>query len=171
MVRKSDDWVASSSTTQNFLGNQAEAKCETFYNRAVSQELGKFEKEYVPLPGSPVAGPATLVVVSLLCALRGDKTNFGNVGGDRAATTKALQVSWSCICLGFQNPFQLVYVEILRFTGLWKLRRLMFGCMLFYFHFYTSCAFRCWRATCRRSAASSWWPPKCSGRPRTTTKS
>jgi len=92
LVRKSDDWVASSSTTQNFLGSQAEGKCETFYNRAVSEELGKFEKEYVPPPGSPAAGPSTLVVVSLLCALRGDKTNFGNVGGDRAATTKALQV-------------------------------------------------------------------------------
>jgi hypothetical protein len=111
LVRKSDDWVASSSSTQNFLGNQADADCETFYNRAVNTELAKFEKEYVPPPGSPAAGPATIVVVSLLCALRGDKTNFGNVGGDSAATKKALQVAY---CISFSKELRCFLLRSLR---------------------------------------------------------
>lgn len=91
LLRKSDDWVAGCSETKIFQGNDAEGKAESFFNKQANREVAKFEKEYFP-PMAERDGPSTLVVVSLLCAIRGDRTaTFGNVGGDRRALREALE--------------------------------------------------------------------------------
>ena len=60
----------------------------------VTKQLGKFEKEYTPRPGMELSSASTLVVVSVVVGIRGDKTaKLGNVGGDVRATKAALQVS------------------------------------------------------------------------------
>jgi uncharacterized membrane protein len=90
LLRKSDDWVSACSSTTTFQGRSAPGQAESLFNKMATAELSKFEKEYYPPPGSDPAGPATLVVVSILCALRGDRTSFGNVGGDSQEVRKAL---------------------------------------------------------------------------------
>ena len=83
LLRKEADWVAAASESKVIAGlNQAAAEdeAEAFYNRALTKELSKFEKEYVPAPGTPTEGAqATLVVVSILAAVRGDQTDLGSV--------------------------------------------------------------------------------------------
>lgn len=83
LLRKEADWVAASSESKVFQGldqTAAEDKAESHYNRMLTKELSKFEKEYVPAPGTPADGAkATLVVVSLLAAVRGDQTDLGFV--------------------------------------------------------------------------------------------
>ena len=93
LLRRPDDWVACATEAVTFQGSTAEAKAEQFYNQQVTKELAKFEKEYVPKPGEATAGPATLVVVSLMCAMRGDRTGeaIGGVSGDAGLLRKALQ--------------------------------------------------------------------------------
>jgi len=90
LLRKSDDWVAACSESTSFQGSSAPGKAESLFNKMVTKELSKFEKEYYPAPGSEPAGAATLVVVSILFAIRGDRTSFGNVGGDAQKVREAL---------------------------------------------------------------------------------
>ena len=55
LLRKEADWVAAASESKVIAGlNQAAAEdeAEAFYNRALTKELSKFEKEYVPAPGT-----------------------------------------------------------------------------------------------------------------------
>lgn len=91
LLRKSDDWTAASSETMIFQGKEADGKAESFFNSQVNRELAKFEKEYFP-PMAERAGESTKVVVSIVGAIRGDRTaTFGNVGGDARALRSALE--------------------------------------------------------------------------------
>jgi uncharacterized membrane protein len=95
LLRRESDWVAAASECKVFAGldqTAAEDKAEAYFNRALTKELGKFEKEYVPAPGTPADGAeGTLVVVSILAAVRGDKTDFGSVASV-GALKRALQL-------------------------------------------------------------------------------
>ena len=75
------------------VSRSAPDEAEVFFNRMVTREVAKFDREYLPEPGSPQAGAkATLVVVSLLLAIRGDRTTFPSVAGSAAALRDALQL-------------------------------------------------------------------------------
>ena len=86
--------------TQHFSGRSAPDKAESDYNTMVTKELSKFEKEYLPDPGSRDPGTATCVVVSILVAIRGDKTAFGDVMGSSTALAGALQMLGADVMTG-----------------------------------------------------------------------
>lgn len=96
LTRKRSDWVSCSSETLHF-GNSEKAESE--YNRMVNRELAKFEKEYNPPPGTFRGDDSTLAVVSILLAIRGDKTKFPNVGGNEAALSSALEMIGSNVVI------------------------------------------------------------------------
>lgn len=93
LLRCRDDWIAAASTTETFRGKDGPDKAETAFNRAVTAELAKFEKEYYPNEDERdvVEGGPTLAVISILLAIRGDSTTFDNVAGSSEALRKALQ--------------------------------------------------------------------------------
>eukprot|EP00617_Octactis_speculum_P020705 CAMPEP_0185756376 /NCGR_PEP_ID=MMETSP1174-20130828/14812_1 /TAXON_ID=35687 /ORGANISM="Dictyocha speculum, Strain CCMP1381" /LENGTH=266 /DNA_ID=CAMNT_0028435319 /DNA_START=125 /DNA_END=925 /DNA_ORIENTATION=- len=97
LTRKRDDWVACSSETTHFGSSD---KAESAYNKMVNRELAKFEKEYVPPAGTFRGDDSTLAVVSILLAIRGDKTNFPNVGGNAAALAGALEMVGTDVVTG-----------------------------------------------------------------------
>lgn len=74
LLRKSDDWVGATSTSQWFGQNDA-GKAESLYNEWANAEAAKFEKEYIPGAGAEVVGGGpTTVVVSLIVEILGDST-------------------------------------------------------------------------------------------------
>lgn len=93
LLRRSDDWVAACSEVKTFRGGSGPDEAEIFFNRMVTKEVAKFDKEYVPEPGSPQEGAVgTLVVVSVLLAIRGDRTTFQSINGNEVALRDALQL-------------------------------------------------------------------------------
>lgn len=74
LLRKSDDWMAASSTSKWFNSNDA-GKAESLFNDWANREAAKFEKEYIPGAGSKEKGGGpTNLVVSVVVELQGDQT-------------------------------------------------------------------------------------------------
>ena len=86
LLRRDAYWLGAHTESTHYSGRDAPEKAESAFNRVVNSELRKFEKEYLPPPGSaPVTGgSSTFVVVSLLVAIRGSKTAFGSTAGQTA---------------------------------------------------------------------------------------
>lgn len=90
LLRRCDDWVGGASSVRTFKGGDAEDQAESAYNRMVTSELAKFDKEYVSPPDVEDGGP-TLAVVSVLVAIRGDKTAFEEINGSLSRCKTALE--------------------------------------------------------------------------------
>mmetsp|Transcript_110255 Transcript_110255/g.321113 ORF Transcript_110255/g.321113 Transcript_110255/m.321113 type:complete len:282 (+) Transcript_110255:63-908(+) len=95
LLRREPYWIGANTESTHYGGRDAPEKAEVAFERMLNSELVKFEKEYLPPPGSaPITGGSTTyVVVSLLVAIRGDKTAFGSMAGQTSSgTAGALQM-------------------------------------------------------------------------------
>jgi uncharacterized membrane protein len=75
LLRKSDDWMAASSTSQWFNSNDA-GKAESLFNDWSNREAAKFEKDYIPAANDEQqeGGGPTNLVVSIVVEIQGDQT-------------------------------------------------------------------------------------------------
>uniref|UniRef100_A0A7S2HHI5 Uncharacterized protein n=1 Tax=Helicotheca tamesis TaxID=374047 RepID=A0A7S2HHI5_9STRA len=90
LLRKSDDWVSAHSESEWFSENDA-GGAESLFNNWANKEAAKFEKEYIPKPGSDEEGnPATTVVVSIVVEILGDSTKFDGAGYSFTGTKEVL---------------------------------------------------------------------------------
>ena len=88
LLRRRDSWTAASSASQWFKEDDA-GRAESLYNEWANREAVKFEKEY-PIKSAEDAG-ATVVVVSILLELVGDRTQFDGAGLSFGQTEEVLQ--------------------------------------------------------------------------------
>lgn len=89
LLRRSDDWVAASSTSQWFKEEDS-GRAESLFNDWANREAVKFEKEYIPDTSADKGGPTT-VVVSILLEICGDNTDFEGAGFSMGETKEVLQ--------------------------------------------------------------------------------
>lgn len=88
LLRRSDDWVAASSTSQWYKESYS-GRAESTYNDWANREAIKFEKEYIP--DTKEKGAPTTVVVSILIEICGDDTDFDGAGFSMSETREVLQ--------------------------------------------------------------------------------
>lgn len=90
LLRKTDDWTAACSES-DWFGQKEGAKAERKFNEWSDKEAAKFEKEYIPGPGSEEKGGGpSLVVVSIVLEIQGDETKFEGAGFSLAGTKEVL---------------------------------------------------------------------------------
>jgi len=90
LLRKSDEWVGACSDFQWFSENDS-GKAESQFNQWANREAAKFEKEYIPSPGSKEkTETTTIVVVSLIIEIQGDTTKFDGAGFSIGGTRDVL---------------------------------------------------------------------------------
>lgn len=90
LLRKSDDWTAACSEYKWF-GEKDAGKAESTFNDWANREASKFEKEYMPGPGSEEKGGGpSLVVVSIVIEIQGDSTKLDGAGYSLAGTKDVL---------------------------------------------------------------------------------
>jgi len=88
LLRRSDDWVAASSTSKWFKESDS-GRAESTFNDWANRETVKFENEYIP--DTKEKGAPTTVVVSVLIEICGDNTDFEGAGFSIAETREVLQ--------------------------------------------------------------------------------
>lgn len=98
LLRKSDEWTAACSSSEWFSENDA-GKAERTFNDLANKEAMKFEKEYIPPPGSKEeSGGVTSVVVSIILEIQGDITNFEGAGYSVTGTKDVLSsIAADCV--------------------------------------------------------------------------
>jgi len=98
LLRRSDEWTAACSDSQWF-GQDDGGKAESLFNDWSNIEAAKFEKEYIPAPGTDESSSgATNIVVSIVVEIQGDTTKFEGAGFSLSGTKEILSsIAANCL--------------------------------------------------------------------------